>query len=62
MRVQVRSAEEVRNVVDPTVEELGGVDILVNNAGTRRGLRPQFRLTSAVPGGSCKPELAAPAA
>jgi gluconate 5-dehydrogenase len=33
----VRNAEEVRNVVDRTVEELGGVDILVNNAGTSWG-------------------------
>jgi NAD(P)-dependent dehydrogenase (short-subunit alcohol dehydrogenase family) len=33
----VRNAEEVRKVVDRTVEELGGVDILVNNAGTSWG-------------------------
>jgi NAD(P)-dependent dehydrogenase (short-subunit alcohol dehydrogenase family) len=33
----VRNAEDVRNVVERTVRELGGVDILVNNAGTSWG-------------------------
>ena len=33
----VRNADEVRSVVERTVEELGGVDILVNNAGTSWG-------------------------
>jgi NAD(P)-dependent dehydrogenase (short-subunit alcohol dehydrogenase family) len=37
LRCDVRNAEEVRRVVDHTVEELGGVDILVNNAGTSWG-------------------------
>ena len=37
----VRDPEQVQQVVDKAVEELGGVDILVNNAGTVWGASPE---------------------
>ena len=37
LRCDVRNAEQVRDVVESTVGELGGVDVLVNNAGTSWG-------------------------
>ena len=37
LHCDVRKPDDVRNVVESTVAELGGVDILVNNAGTSWG-------------------------
>jgi NAD(P)-dependent dehydrogenase (short-subunit alcohol dehydrogenase family) len=41
MRCDVSNAEQVRAVVDATVERFGKVDILVNNAGVSWGERPE---------------------
>jgi gluconate 5-dehydrogenase len=41
LRCDVRSADDVRAVVERTVAELGGINVLVNNAGTAWGARAE---------------------
>ena len=38
LKVDVANAEDVQNMVDKTIEELGRVDILINNAAYARGI------------------------